>query len=326
MNQPPLMPGVEAPVVQELNLEAIAPGTIARLWVQVISDGLGQPICIPVIVAKGAKSGKTLGLTAALHGNELNGIPIIQRLFRQLDPSRLSGTIIGIPVVNAPSFIQQERFYIDGRDLNHLMPGRPNGSASEVYAYNVFNSFVGHLDYLIDLHTASTGRINSFYVRADMNDPETRQAALLQNPQIIVHNPPSDGTLRGAATASGVCSITLELGDPNVFQKNLISAGLAGIQNLMIHLGMVEGILVSPLHQPVLCRKSYWLYADEGGILTVRPNLTEFLEKGQRIASVRNIFGDLVKTYDAPEAGIVIGKSVNPVNHSGGRILHLGVV
>lgn len=320
------MPGVEAPIVQELNIDTVAPGTIARLWLQVISDGLGQPVCIPVLVARGARAGKTLGLTAALHGNELNGIPIIQRLFRHLDPLRLSGTVIGIPVVNAPSFLRQERLYLDGRDLNHLMPGRPNGSASEAYAHSMFSSVISNFDYLIDLHTASSGRINSFYVRADMNNPEVRQAALLQNPQIIVHNPPSDGTLRGAATALGVRSITLELGDPNVFQKNLISAGLAGVQNLMIHLGMTEGVIAPPAQAPVLCRKSYWLYADEGGILTVRPNLTEFLEKGQRIATVRNIFGDLVKTYEAPEAGIVIGKSVNPVNHSGGRILHLGVV
>lgn len=326
MDQAPLMPGVEAPIVQELNIDTVAPGTIARLWLQVISDGLGQPVCIPVLVARGARAGKTLGLTAALHGNELNGIPIIQRLFRHLDPLRLSGTVIGIPVVNAPSFLRQERLYLDGRDLNHLMPGRPNGSASEAYAHSMFSSVISNFDYLIDLHTASSGRINSFYVRADMNNPEVRQAALLQNPQIIVHNPPSDGTLRGAATALGVRSITLELGDPNVFQKNLISAGLAGVQNLMIHLGMTEGVIAPPAPAPVLCLKSYWLYADEGGILTVRPNLTEFLEKGQRIATVRNIFGDLVKTYEAPEAGIVIGKSVNPVNHSGGRILHLGVV
>jgi len=326
MDQAPLMPGVEAPILQELNIDALAPGTIARLWLQVISDGLGQPVCIPVFVARGARPGKVLGVTAALHGDELNGIPIIQRLFRHLDPLRLSGTVIGIPVVNVPSFILQQRLYLDGRDLNHLMPGRPDGSASEAYAHSVFSSVMGHLDYLIDLHTASSGRINSFYVRADMNNPETRQAALLQNSQIIVHNPPSDGTLRGAATARGVRSITLELGDPQVFQKNLISAGLAGIQNLMIHLNMVEGVIVPPLQAPVLCRKSYWLYTDEGGILTVRPNLAEFLEKGQRIATVRNIFGDLVKTYEAPESGIVIGKSVNPVNHSGGRILHLGVV
>ncbi len=326
MEQAPLMPGVEAPIVQELNIEAIEPGTVARLWLQVISDGLGQPVCIPVIVVRGARPGRTLGLTAALHGNELNGIPIIQRLFRQLDPLRLSGTILGVPVLNTPSFLRQERFYLDGRDLNHLMPGRSDGTASEVYAHGVFSSIVGQMDYLVDLHTASSGRVNSFYIRADMDKAETREMALLHNPQIIVHNPPSDGTLRGAATAQGVHAITLELGDPQVFQKTIISAGLTGIQNLMIHLGMMDGTIMPATRPPVLCQKSYWLYAEEGGILTVRPNLGDMLEKGQRVATVRNVFGDLVKTYEAPEDGIVIGKSVNPVNYSGGRILHLGIV
>lgn len=325
MKQAPLLPSQELPLVQELDINAVSPGTIARCWLQLITDGLGQPVCMPVMIARGARPGKVLGITAALHGNELNGIPIIQRLFRQLDPSQLSGTIIGVPVVNVPSFLRQKRVYTDGRDLNHLMPGRPNGSASEAYAHAVFSHLVDPLDYLIDLHTASSGRINSFYIRADMDDAETRTVALLQNPQIIVHNPPSDATLRGVATAHGVRAITLELGDPKVFQKTLISAGLRGIQNLMVHLEMMEGIIMSPTQAPIICKKSYWLYTDEGGILTVHPNLTDRIEKGQHIATVRNIFGDLIKKHEAPEAGVVIGKSINPVNHTGGRILHLGI-
>src|SRR5690606_7085540 len=187
------------------------------------------------------KAGITLGLTAALHGNELNGIPVIQRLFREIDVKKLKGNIIGIPVLNVPSLVRKKRRFIDGTDLNHIMPGKEEGNVSQVYAYRVFHAIVKNFDYLIDLHTASFGRVNSYYIRADMEIKSTRTMALLQNAQIIVHNPPNDGTLRGAAEDLGIAAITVEVGDPNRFQKGMIRSGLAGIHNVLQYLDMTEG-------------------------------------------------------------------------------------
>ena len=94
-----------------------------------------------------------------------------------------------------------------------------DGNVSQVYAYRFFNRIVKHFDYLLDLHTASFGRINSYYIRADMANEIVRKMAFLQNAQIIVHNHPSDKTLRGTADQLGIPSITVEVGNPNVFQK-----------------------------------------------------------------------------------------------------------
>ena len=206
------------------------------------------------------------------------------------------------------------------------MPGKPNGTVSDVYAWRVVNRIVHRFDYLIDLHTASFGRINSYYVRADMSDPIVKKMAKLQNAQIIVHNPPSDGTLRGAANELGIPAITLEVGNPNTFQKGLIRDGLTGIHNVLGYLGMTDCEIEEADEATVLCEKSYWIYTDTGGILTVFPKVTELVKKGQVIATLRNIFGDLMKEYLAPEDGIAIGKSVNPINQTGGRILHLGIL
>jgi predicted deacylase len=284
-----------------------------------------MPIHLPILVARGHEEGPVLGLTAAIHGNELNGIPVIQRLFKELKIEQLRGTIVGVPVVNIPSLLRHRRRFIDGTDLNHIMPGREDGNVSEVYAYRIVNRIIRHFDYLVDLHTASFGRVNSYYIRADMKEPVTRQMALLQNAQLIVHNPPSDGTLRGAADALGIHAITLEVGNPNTFQKGVIRSSLTGIHNLLNYLQMTEGSIEKQSVPPILCRRSYWLYTDTGGILTVQPAVTERVVKGQLVATLRNIFGDLVKEYFAPEDGVVIGKSVSPVNQTGGRILHLGI-
>lgn len=314
------------PVIEEFNLNDTPPQSIKHFWLKIISDGLGSPISIPLIVARGKEDYPILGLTAALHGNELNGIPVIQRLFTEIDVTELKGTIVGIPVVNIPSYNNKTRRFNDGVDLNHIMPGKEDGNLSQVYAYRLIQRVVKDFDYLLDLHTASFGRINSYYIRADMKHPITRKLALMQNAQIIVHNPPSDGTLRGAAESLDIPAITLEVGNPNTFQKKLIRSGIEGIHNVLAYLEMTEDEIEKPEVAPVICKKSYWIYTDKGGLLTIPVQLTDMVKKGDHIASLRDVFGNLTREFFAPEDGIVIGKSVSPVNQSGGRILHLGIL
>jgi len=316
----------EIKIINSLNLNEVPRNAISRYWLELVEDGMGVPIKIPVIVAKGAETGQVVGLTAAVHGNELNGIPVIQRLFNEIDIAELRGTIVGIPVLNAPSFLRKKRRFLDGVDLNHIMPGKEHGTVSQVYAWRIVNKVIKHFNYLLDLHTASNGRVNSYYIRADMSDEIVRKMALLQNAQIIVHNPPSDGTLRGTADELDIPAITLEVGNPNLFQKGMIRDGLTGIHNLLGHIGITDSEVEEISDETVICKRSYWIYCDAGGLLTVHPQVTEIVDKGQSIATLRNVFGDVIKEYYAPERGVVIGKSVSPVNQAGGRILHLGII
>ncbi|MFK7936211.1 MAG: succinylglutamate desuccinylase/aspartoacylase family protein [Saprospiraceae bacterium] len=313
-------------IIRELRISDVPKGKVSYYWLHLVTDGMGVPIYVPIIVARGQKEGKVLGLTAAVHGNELNGIPVIQRIFNEFSIEKLVGTIVGIPVMNVPSFLRRKRRFVDGTDLNHIMPGRPDGNVSQVYAWRFVHNILKEFNYLIDLHTASNGRVNSYYIRADMADETVREMARLQNAQIIVHNPPNDGTLRGAADDMGIPAITLEVGNPNTFQKGLIRDGLTGIHNFLGYVGMTNSEVEAYDEATVICKKSYWIYTDTGGILTVYPKVTDLVKKGQIIATMRNIFGEITKEYHAPEAGIVIGKSVNPVNQTGGRILHLGII
>mgnify|MGYP001545254335 CR=1 FL=1 len=318
--------GGEHQIIRELNLEVLHPGCIHKRLLHLVTDGMGMPLYVPVLIAKGQEKGPVVGITAAVHGNELNGIPVVQRLFKEIDVNNLRGTVIGVPVVNVPSLLRKRRRFIDGADLNHIFPGRPRGNVSEVYAHRIVNRIVSQFDYLIDLHTASFGRINSYYIRADLEQAAVRQMALLQNAQIIVHKPPSDGTLRGAADELQIPAVTLEVGDPNTFQKGMIRSGLTGIFNLLIHLGMIDGELEPPEQPPVMCDSSFWMYTHSGGILRVGPGLTDMVKSGEVIGRLFDIFGDQIHEYQAPREGIVIGKSTSPINQTGGRILHLGIL
>lgn len=316
---------ISAEQVYDLDIDSLPKGKISERWLHIINNGIGEPVRVPILVARGAFDGPVLGLTAAIHGNELNGIPVIQRLFRELDVRQLHGTVVGVLVANVPGLLLGQRKFNDGTDLNRIAPGKPNGNVSELYIHRIVERILRQFNYLIDLHTASSGRINSWYIRANMSKEITSRMARLQNPDIILHNPPGDGTFRGAASALDIRSITLELRDPHIFQFDVIEDALIGIRNVLYDFGMLEGQVVCRIEHTTLCDHSYWIYTDEGGILEVYPKICEYVKAGQVIAKVRTIFGKVTREYRAPEDGIVIGKSVNPVNQTGSRILHLGI-
>ncbi len=313
-------------IVDELELESLPKGTCTRLQVALIHDGMGRPLRLPVIAARGEREGPVFGITAALHGNEINGIPVVHRLIESIDLRALRGTIVAVLVVNVPAFLNYERTFADRVDMNHIMPGKPEGNIAEVYAYRFVHRIVNRFEYLIDLHTASFGNINSLYVRADMTDPTSAEMAYLQRPQIILNNPPSDHTLRGTAMEFGIPAITVEIGNPQIFQPKQINASVGGIRRVLSEIGMLARRSVSQPPMPILCSESRWLFTDHGGLLEVFPNPTDIIKKGEVVARQTNIFGDLICEYKAPEEGVVIGRSANAVGQTGARILHMGKI
>ena len=321
----PLLPA-PAIEVDALTLDDLAEGQTHELSLALLEDAASRVVRIPVLVARGTRTGPTVGLTAALHGNELNGIRTIHRLFTRIDPQELSGTVVAVPVVNMPGYLSHRREYHDGRDLNRLMPGRADGTDSQVYAHRFVDRVVRHFGYLIDLHTASFGRVNSLYVRADMGCETTARLARWLGPEIIVHNAGSDGTLRAAAAGLGIHAVTIEIGDPQVLERRKIRASRIGLRDVLEHLDMLAPDSEEAPGDAVECHASYWLYTDAGGILDVIVEPTERVRGGQLVARLHDPWGRLLRRYFAPEDGIVVGRSTNPVAHTGARILHLGLV
>jgi len=313
------------PLLDRLPLDELPSGQIGRFWLTLVEDSIARPVAVPVLVARGARPGPVFGVTAAVHGNELNGIPTIHRLLAAIDPDVLKGTIVAVPVVNVAGYLRNQRLFHDDADLNRLFPGREDGNASEVYAHRFVNRVLRHLHYLVDLHTASFGRVNSLYVRADMTNPVTARMARLISPQIIVHNTGADGTLRSAADDLGIPSITVEVGDPLRFQRGLVRSSRLGIQAMLDDLDMFDHDGIPPIEETLECSRSYWIYAPNGGLLRVLPAVAERVEAGQPIAVMHDMFGEMVHEILAPENGVVVGKSSNPVAESGARILHLGI-
>jgi predicted deacylase len=311
---------------EELNVEELPAGAIHRRYIKLAEDGVGLSIRVPVLIAKGNKPGPVVGIVAALHGNELNGIPLIHRLFRDLAPDKVRGTVVAVIVANVPGLLLHQRVFNDGEDLNRIFPGRPDGNCSQVYAYNLLHRIVKRFDRLIDLHTASFGRVNSLYIRANMDDPEMAKMARLVQPQIILNSPAPIQTLRGQAIEAGIPAITVEIGNPSRIQRDMVRTSLLGIKNLLRSWKVLPGAITKHKVPTVYCKDSAWMYTDCGGFLETLPTVATIVEKGQVLARMRNIFGDIIREYHAPHDGVIIGRSVNPVSQTGARIVHLGEI
>lgn len=205
------------------------------------------------------------------------------------------------------------------------MPGSPEGVTSNLYAHFFTSKIVNRFDYLLDLHTASHGRVNSLYIRADLENDDVRTLAYLQNPQIIVQKDDESGTLRGWANDNGIHAITIEIGNSSAFQHSLIDETLDGILNTMRHFQMIEGDVKDMIADATICDNSYWIYSKKGGIVDVLPRLADTIEKGQVIAKVYYVFGQVKEEVKSDRNGVVIGKNINPNCDAGTRILHIGI-
>lgn len=315
-----------AQTVSEFHPEHTPPGTSARYWVQLTRDALHQPVAVPMLVARGRKPGPVFGFTAVVHGNELNGLRVLQSLFQKLDPQQLKGTVAAVLVANPSALHAQTRETARGFDINKCFPGDLHGHSASQWNALLLSRIVSRFDRLVDLHTASFGRVNSLYVRADMSNALAADMAYLQRPQIVLHNPPNDATLRGAAAALDIPAITVEIGNPHRFQPDYIRRALVGLRALLCEAGMLRRRKRVQAPPPVLCASSEWLYTHTGGLLDVKVKLATLVQAGQPIATLRNAFGDLLHTYEAPKDGVVIGHSINPAAETGARIVHLGHV
>lgn len=322
-------PAETAREVERLDLERVPPGR-HRFAVRLV-DGPAGAIRVPALVLRGRPTpgprAPVVGILAALHGNELNGVAAIHRFFRDLDPSAIRGTVVAAPIANLPGFLRRHRRYPDGTDLNRVMPGRATGAEGEAYAARLLERVLAPIDALVDLHTAGFGRINALHVRADLDDAPTAALAAAMGLGLLVHAPPADGTLRAAMRARRVPALTVELGDPQIFDEAAVEAGRRGLLAVLGQLGVLEGAPAAPPPAPpITCRRSRWLFADAGGLLRVFAGRGARVDKGQALAELTDGWGQRLRTYRAPFAGVVIGLRTDPVCRTGARILQLGEI
>lgn len=302
----------------------VAPGSFRRLsWYPTeTSAGLAEPT--PVLVVHGVNPGPTLCLTAAVHGDEINGVEIARNLIYDLDPERLNGTVIGVPIVNLHGFRLGSRYLSDRRDLNRYFPGNPKGSSASRIAHSLFQSVILQCDYLVDLHTGSFRRANLPQLRADLNNEAVLNLTKGFGATVVLHGDGPDGSLRGAATAAGIPAVTLEAGEPMRVQPDEVSHGVKALRSLLNYLDMVPRFTLWGEPQPIYY-KSRWVRAEDHGILTSQVKLGTRINEGDLLGIVVDPITNSRGEIRSPVDGRVIGMALNQSMRPGYAAYHIGI-
>lgn len=301
----------------------VRPGQKKQFEVPVARLPTGHEVSLPVAVVHGKKPGPRIWLSAAIHGDEINGVEIIRRVLKELRAAKLAGVVIAVPIVNAFGFIIQSRYLPDRRDLNRSFPGSPRGSLAARIAHLFMREVVAQCDYGLDLHSGSNRRTNLPQVRGDLEDPEARRIALAFGAPAVLHARLRDGSLREAAKRRGVHVLVYEGGETMRFTPDAIETGVRGVLSVLGELGMWGVPPERPSSPPFEARRARWVRAGRGGIFRLETGLGQLVEKGQRVGVITDAFGRHGLRVRAPFDGMVIGHTTSPLVHRGDAMINI---
>lgn len=312
------------PLPLRLLNDEVPPGELNTLYWMPEQSFASIATPVPVLIAHGKRPGPVVCMTAAVHGDELNGIEMVRRVMYQLEPERLSGTVIGVPIVNLDGFRRGSRYLADRRDLNRYFPGHPQGSSAARIAHSLFTDIIQHCQFLADLHTGSLRRVNLTQLRGDMTDPNIVEFARKFGGIKVLHGRAASGTLRRAASEAGIPTVTMEAGGPNRLEEDAVDSGVQAIETMLDNLGMRKTRRFWSSPQPVFY-ESQWLRADQGGILMSKVKLNDNVRPGQVLGTVTDPVTNTGSAIIAPFAGRVLGMAENQVVHTGFAAYHIGI-
>ncbi len=305
-------------------VKKVKPGTRRELKWTAGQSFAGSAIDTPVVVVRGHQRGPTLCLTAAVHGDELNGVEIVRRVLADLDADKLSGTVIAAPIVNLLGFSRGSRYLPDRRDLNRYFPGSTRGSSASRIAFVFFNKVIRHCDRLVDFHTGSFKRTNLPQLRANLKVPAVRKFVSRFGATSVVHNAGRGGTLRNAAVSVGIPAVAFELGEPGTLQLDAVAFGVKAIDTLLDKLDMVDRFRLWSEPQPIFYR-SRWLRAYRGGILTSNIAVGSTVKNGDVLGLVINPVTNEKSEILSPFDGRLLGRALNQFVLPGFATFHIGI-
>jgi predicted deacylase len=294
---------------------AAKPGTKQRGFVTVGETPMG-PIQFPLVIISGTKPGPKLCITAGVHGTEYPAIDALLRTINEVDPATLAGTLIAVPVVNSMMFRARSPFLspVDGLNLNRTFPGAAEGTISETLAHVLLNEVVAQADFHIDCHGGDFPELLLPYCGYPMQgkqevDEHGEAMARLYSPRIVALYregstlPPTKGSLVNEASRRGIPSILTESGSAGGLDPAHVEIHRNGMRNVMRYLKMIPGDPV--IHgERMVAKDQFLVNARRGGLLRLAISVGEELKKGQLIAEVCNVFGEVVEAITAPRDGI----------------------
>ncbi len=311
----------------QLNGEAIKAGERKTISIPLSRLSDHTRINLKTHVIHGKNDGPVMFVSAAIHGDEIIGVEIIRRIASLKTLSRLRGTLILVPVVNAYGFVSLSRYLPDRRDLNRSFPGSEKGSLASQLAHTFMTEIVAPSQYGIDLHSGAVHRANLPQIRADLDDPDVDEMARAFGASIKLNSSLRDGSLRSSARDHGCKILLYEAGEALRFDEVAVRVGVNGVIGVLRNVGMLPPSKTGGAKaEPVRSDSSHWLRAPIGGLMRARKKLGDRVKTGETIAVVSDPLGFDEENVVARSSGIVIGRTNLPVVNRGDGLFHIAKV
>lgn len=293
---------------------------IARLYTH-------TAMSMPVHVIHGKKDGPTLFVSAAIHGDEINGVEIVRRLLRLKLVNSIRGTLIAIPIVNVYGFINRSRYLPDRRDLNRSFPGNHKGSLASHLAKVFMEEVVSKCSHGIDIHTGSNHRTNLPQIRVTLDSPETERLAQAFGAPVVLDSRLRDNSLRATVAEMGIPMLLYEGGEGLRFNEPAIRVGLKGVLAVMRETGMLpRKTKNSAMREAVIVKSTTWIRAPKSGIIRSVARTGVSVTRGERIGYIVDPFGEQEEIIKSPVDGIIIGNLNLPLVHKGDALFHIASI
>jgi predicted deacylase len=287
----------------------------------------GMASSLAVRVLHGARPGPVVFVSAAIHGDEIIGTAIIQRLAQELKPEALAGTLLLVPVANIFGFLNRSRYLPDRRDLNRSFPGSAGGSLAGQMANIFYREVVERSALGIDIHSAAIHRYNLPQIRIAAGNSQLVELAMAFGAPVIIESPLRDGSLRDLAHKRGVDMLLLEAGEALRFDRLSVETGVAGVGRVLAHLGMIEADDgLTNVGIPARANRSAWVRAPRGGVAHFSRESGAPVRKGDLLGCVTGLFGEDAQDMVSPVDGIIIGHATLPVVHQGDALFHIAEI
>ena len=312
MSQQPAFPRDDADALDRIDFPP--PGTVRRGTLRFSHPTLAD-WSWPYTVVRGAADGPHVALTSGVHPAEYPAIEGNIRFTRDLDPARLRGTVVSLPLIDVPAFLPRTPFVcpIDGKNPNRFFPGDPEGTFSDVMDDAIFRTVIAPADALIDLHGGDMVEALypfSLYSVSGNEDVDARSIAMARAfglPYLIASRPEPGGiagTTVQAAAAIGVPGIIAEAGSSGLLTEPETRMMVDGLENTLRSLGMLEGeVREAPV---TIIERFTWLRAPAEGMWYPSVTIGEQVREGQVIGRIGNLYGDTLAEITAPHDGAIL--------------------
>jgi len=305
--------------------EDIALGESREINFNIAKLHTATKIEIPIIIERSKTPGPTILFSAGIHGDEINGVDIVRQLIARRINQPKRGTIICMPILNIFGFLNSNRAFPDGRDLNRVFPGSSNGSLASRVAHRLMHEIIPDVDLIIDFHTGGASRFNAAQIRIVKNHPELDELARIFGAPFVLYSNHIAKSFRNACFQMGKPILLYEGGKSFFVDNNISKVGVEGVKRILAHYGMLHHRIKAspPKMSTVFIEESKWIRAKQSGMFKSAVSVNAKVDIDDVLGQITDPYGKIYHEVKSSIEGYVINVNEASLVYQGDALFHV---